>query len=69
MMMLTDFNPFCCLKQFLCNKNVKSFLHACKTVFNLKDRDLFESSDLVESSAFGKVCQFAGVVVYELEDH
>jgi len=42
--------------QFLCRKNVKSFLQACKTVFDLKDRDLFEHSDLVEIAEFGKVC-------------
>jgi len=50
---------FVCLPlQFLCRKNVKSFLNACKAVFGMKDRDLFEPFDLVETEGFGKVRQF-----------
>jgi len=43
---------------------VKSFLQACKTVFDLKDRDLFEHSDLMEIAGFGKVCDYDIALVY-----
>jgi len=48
----------CCVQQFLCRKNVKSFLNSCKSVFGMKDRDLFEPTDLVGTEGFGKVRQF-----------
>ena len=34
---------------------MQAFLHACKTVFGMKDRDLFDPYDLVQFQEFGKV--------------
>jgi len=41
--------------QFLCLKNIRVFLQACKNVFHLEEKNLFEPYDLFEVKDFGKV--------------
>ena len=41
--------------QFLCLKNIRTFLQACSDVFNLRSQDLFDPSGLFDVSDFGKV--------------
>ncbi|UYV68340.1 VAV2 [Cordylochernes scorpioides] len=43
------------MSQFLCSKNIRSFLHACQNVFDLKEEDLFDPNDLFEYANFAKV--------------
>lgn len=45
------------LFQFLCIKNIRIFLQACKVYFDLKDTDLFDPYDLFDMKNFGKVSQ------------
>jgi len=44
------------LLQFLCVKNIKVFLQACKTYFAMPESDLFKPPDLFEGSGMQKVC-------------
>ncbi|CAG7815257.1 unnamed protein product [Allacma fusca] len=43
------------MAQFLCLRNIRTFLQVCKNVFELKDTDLFQPSMLFDLSDFGKV--------------
>ncbi|KAG8236230.1 hypothetical protein J437_LFUL010983 [Ladona fulva] len=43
------------MAQFLCLRNIKTFLHTCQTVFGLKESDIFEPSMLFDLSDFLKV--------------
>ncbi|XP_071801929.1 guanine nucleotide exchange factor VAV2-like isoform X2 [Asterias amurensis] len=43
------------MSQFLCLKNIRTFLQACSDVFNLRSQDLFDPSGLFDVSDFGKV--------------
>jgi len=45
----------CVWLQFLCLKNIRSFLHSCKDVFGLKEPELFDPFDLFDIRDFGKV--------------
>lgn len=45
---------FWCL-QFLCLKNIRTFLTCCCDVFGLKKSDLFDAFDLFDVRDFGKV--------------
>ncbi|XP_033731899.1 protein vav-like isoform X2 [Pecten maximus] len=50
-----DFSPRPQLSQFLCLKNIRTFLQTCKKVFGLRDADLFEPPDLFDVKDFRKV--------------
>ncbi|XP_021378620.1 guanine nucleotide exchange factor VAV2-like isoform X3 [Mizuhopecten yessoensis] len=50
-----DFSPRPQLSQFLCLKNIRTFLQTCKRVFGLRDADLFEPQDLFDVKDFRKV--------------
>lgn len=41
--------------QFLCLKNIRTFLASCNTVFAMKKSDLFDVFDLFDVRDFGKV--------------
>ncbi|GAA6086620.1 guanine nucleotide exchange factor VAV3 isoform X1, partial [Tachysurus ichikawai] len=41
--------------QFLCLKNIRTFLMACCEVFAMKKSELFEAFDLFDVRDFGKV--------------
>lgn len=41
--------------QFLCLKNIRTFLASCNTAFAMKKSDLFEAFDLFDVRDFGKV--------------
>ncbi|CAF98144.1 unnamed protein product [Tetraodon nigroviridis] len=43
------------MSQFLCLKNIRTFLAACQTKFYLKKSELFEAFDLFDVRDFGKV--------------
>uniref|UniRef100_A0A674BJ46 Vav 3 guanine nucleotide exchange factor b n=1 Tax=Salmo trutta TaxID=8032 RepID=A0A674BJ46_SALTR len=43
------------MSQFLCLKNIRTFLSSCCEVFGLKKTDLFEAFDLFDVRDFGKV--------------
>uniref|UniRef100_A0A665WZ32 Guanine nucleotide exchange factor VAV3-like n=1 Tax=Echeneis naucrates TaxID=173247 RepID=A0A665WZ32_ECHNA len=43
------------MSQFLCLKNIRTFLASCCDVFGLKKSDLFEAFDLFDVRDFGKV--------------
>lgn len=43
--------------QFLCLKNIRTFLTACCEVFGMKKSELFEAFDLFDVRDFGKVGQ------------
>ncbi len=51
--MLTE----CCflLYQFLCLKNIRTFLSACCEAFGMKKSELFDAFDLFDVRDFGKV--------------
>lgn len=46
---------FICSLQFLCLKNIRTFLMSCNMVFAMKKSDLFEAFDLFDVRDFGKV--------------
>lgn len=49
-------NSFCLLlTQFLCLKNIRTFLAACSEIFGMKKSELFEAFDLFDVRDFGKV--------------
>ncbi|KAK3592790.1 hypothetical protein CHS0354_009234 [Potamilus streckersoni] len=52
---LKDFSPRPQLSQFLCLKNIRTFLQTCKRVFGLKDADLFDPPDLFDVKNFRQV--------------
>ncbi|KAJ8409549.1 hypothetical protein AAFF_G00229500 [Aldrovandia affinis] len=43
------------MSQFLCLKNIRTFLNACSDIFNMRMSDLFEAFDLFDVRDFGKV--------------
>ncbi|XP_047444413.1 guanine nucleotide exchange factor VAV3-like isoform X3 [Mugil cephalus] len=43
------------MSQFLCLKNIRTFLNCCCEVFGMKKSDLFEAFDLFDVRDFGKV--------------
>ncbi|XP_036437313.1 guanine nucleotide exchange factor VAV3 isoform X1 [Colossoma macropomum] len=43
------------MSQFLCLKNIRTFLGACSEVFSMKKSELFEAFDLFDVRDFGKV--------------
>uniref|UniRef100_A0A673MTD0 Guanine nucleotide exchange factor VAV3-like n=1 Tax=Sinocyclocheilus rhinocerous TaxID=307959 RepID=A0A673MTD0_9TELE len=43
------------MSQFLCLKNIRTFLHACSEIFGMKKSELFEAFDLFDVRDFGKV--------------
>ncbi|KAI3355110.1 hypothetical protein L3Q82_017975 [Scortum barcoo] len=43
------------MSQFLCLKNIRTFLAACSEVFGMKKSELFEAFDLFDVRDFGKV--------------
>nr|CAD7457409.1 unnamed protein product [Timema tahoe] len=52
---LKDVNQKPQLAQFLCLRNIKTFLQTCHDIFGLKENDLFEPSMLFELNDFFKV--------------
>ncbi|XP_071155724.1 proto-oncogene vav-like isoform X8 [Mytilus edulis] len=52
---LKDFSPRPQLSQFLCLKNIRTFLATCKNAFGLRDQDLFDPPDLFDVKDFRKV--------------
>nr|CAD7580465.1 unnamed protein product [Timema californicum] len=52
---LKDVNQKPQLAQFLCLRNIKTFLQTCHDIFGLKESDLFEPSMLFELNDFFKV--------------
>jgi guanine nucleotide exchange factor VAV len=50
-----DFSQRPQMSQFLCIKNIKVFLEACRKVFGLSDDDLFNAADLFEGKDIKKV--------------
>lgn len=54
---VTALNPFLVLLfQFLCLKNIRTFLSTCCEKFGLRKSELFEVFDLFDVKDFGKVC-------------
>uniref|UniRef100_A0A8C6VUY7 Vav 3 guanine nucleotide exchange factor b n=1 Tax=Nothobranchius furzeri TaxID=105023 RepID=A0A8C6VUY7_NOTFU len=45
------------MSQFLCLKNIRTFLNSCCEVFGMKKNDLFDAFDLFDVRDFGKVRQ------------
>uniref|UniRef100_A0A3P8PB15 Vav 3 guanine nucleotide exchange factor b n=1 Tax=Astatotilapia calliptera TaxID=8154 RepID=A0A3P8PB15_ASTCA len=61
------------MSQFLCLKNIRTFLASCCDVFGMKKSDLFEAFDLFDVRDFGKVAPISDeddlyAAVYGLED-
>ncbi|KAL4219511.1 Guanine nucleotide exchange factor vav2 [Mactra antiquata] len=50
-----DFSPRPQLSQFLCKKNIRTFLATCEREFKVESRDLFEPTDLFDVKNFRKV--------------
>ncbi|XP_060561933.1 proto-oncogene vav-like isoform X3 [Ruditapes philippinarum] len=50
-----DFSPRPQLSQFLCLKNIRTFLVTCEKEFKIESRDLFEPPDLFDVKNFRKV--------------
>uniref|UniRef100_A0A665X2U7 Vav guanine nucleotide exchange factor 3 n=1 Tax=Echeneis naucrates TaxID=173247 RepID=A0A665X2U7_ECHNA len=46
------------MSQFLCLKNIRTFLTACSEIFGMKKSELFEAFDLFDVRDFGKVRQY-----------
>lgn len=49
------FHPYFSSLQFLCLKNIRTFLSTCCEKFGLKRSELFEAFDLFDVQDFGKV--------------
>ncbi|KAK6194806.1 hypothetical protein SNE40_000360 [Patella caerulea] len=54
---LKDFSPRPQMSQFLCMKNIRTFLQTCKKTFGLQDKDLFQPLDLFDVKNFRKVIE------------
>ncbi|ESO96003.1 hypothetical protein LOTGIDRAFT_159983 [Lottia gigantea] len=52
-----DFSPRPQMSQFLCMKNIRTFLQTCKRNFGLRDCDLFQPVDLFDVKNFRKVLE------------
>nr|XP_046227064.1 proto-oncogene vav-like isoform X2 [Scatophagus argus] len=50
------------MSQFLCLKNIRTFLGVCQTRFNLKKNELFEAFDLFDVRDFGKVIETLSIL-------
>ncbi|XP_054717331.1 protein vav-like [Uloborus diversus] len=50
------------MSQFLCLKNIRTFLQTCQNVFDVSASDLFEPSMLFDCSDFGKVLHTLSVL-------
>uniref|UniRef100_A0A3B4X2V6 Vav guanine nucleotide exchange factor 3 n=1 Tax=Seriola lalandi dorsalis TaxID=1841481 RepID=A0A3B4X2V6_SERLL len=55
------------MSQFLCLKNIRTFLAACSETFGMKKSELFEAFDLFDVRDFGKVRQDFSVTCKEME--
>uniref|UniRef100_A0A671UIZ7 Vav guanine nucleotide exchange factor 3 n=1 Tax=Sparus aurata TaxID=8175 RepID=A0A671UIZ7_SPAAU len=55
------------MSQFLCLKNIRTFLAACSEIFGMKKSELFEAFDLFDVRDFGKVRQHCSVTQKETE--
>lgn len=53
--------------QFLCLKNIRTFLLACSDVFGMRKSELFESFDLFDVRDFGKVRQDCPVTQWQFQ--
>ncbi|KAI9544420.1 Guanine nucleotide exchange factor vav3 [Dissostichus eleginoides] len=51
------------MSQFLCLKNIRTFLTSCHEVFGMRKTYLFEAFDLFDVRDFGKSYQASGFVV------
>uniref|UniRef100_A0A671UJB0 Vav guanine nucleotide exchange factor 3 n=1 Tax=Sparus aurata TaxID=8175 RepID=A0A671UJB0_SPAAU len=56
------------MSQFLCLKNIRTFLAACSEIFGMKKSELFEAFDLFDVRDFGKVRQHCSVTQKETEE-
>uniref|UniRef100_A0A7N6FLZ4 Vav guanine nucleotide exchange factor 3 n=1 Tax=Anabas testudineus TaxID=64144 RepID=A0A7N6FLZ4_ANATE len=56
------------MSQFLCLKNIRTFLAACSETFGMKKSELFEAFDLFDVRDFGKVRPFPTEESVEDED-
>ncbi|XP_013411702.1 protein vav isoform X3 [Lingula anatina] len=52
---MKDFSQRPQMSQFLCLKNIRTFLQTCKNKFGLRESDLFDSYDLFDVKDFAKV--------------
>ncbi|KAK7505039.1 hypothetical protein BaRGS_00003609, partial [Batillaria attramentaria] len=50
-----DFSPRPQMSQFLCMKNIRTFLQTCSKVFHLREIDLFQPHDLFDVKDFRKL--------------
>ncbi|GIY11559.1 hypothetical protein CDAR_216802 [Caerostris darwini] len=50
------------MSQFLCLKNIRTFLQTCQNVFDISSSDLFEPSMLFDCTDFGKVLHTLSVL-------
>uniref|UniRef100_A0A8C4IGS1 Vav guanine nucleotide exchange factor 3 n=1 Tax=Dicentrarchus labrax TaxID=13489 RepID=A0A8C4IGS1_DICLA len=55
------------MSQFLCLKNIRTFLAACNEMFGMKKSELFEAFDLFDVRDFGKVRRHCSAVQNEME--
>uniref|UniRef100_A0A3Q4MR28 Vav 3 guanine nucleotide exchange factor b n=1 Tax=Neolamprologus brichardi TaxID=32507 RepID=A0A3Q4MR28_NEOBR len=61
--MVVSFHICFCPLQFLCLKNIRTFLASCCDVFGMKKSDLFEAFDLFDVRDFGKVAPISQILV------
>ncbi|KAL0966916.1 hypothetical protein UPYG_G00302220 [Umbra pygmaea] len=54
------------MSQFLCLKNIRTFLTSCSEVFGMKKTDLFEAFDLFDVRDFGKVMETLSKLSYSM---
>uniref|UniRef100_A0AAZ3R5I2 Vav guanine nucleotide exchange factor 1 n=1 Tax=Oncorhynchus tshawytscha TaxID=74940 RepID=A0AAZ3R5I2_ONCTS len=56
------------MSQFLCLKNIRTFLGVCQEKFHLRKTELFEAFDLFDVRDFGKVCVCVCVCVETVDE-
>ncbi|XP_018583496.1 proto-oncogene vav isoform X1 [Scleropages formosus] len=61
---LRDINLRPQMSQFLCLKNIRTFLGACQDCFGLKKNELFEAFDLFDVRDFAKVIDTLSILSY-----
>ncbi|XP_046365888.1 guanine nucleotide exchange factor VAV2-like isoform X3 [Haliotis rufescens] len=59
---LKEFSPRPQMSQFLCMKNIRTFLQTCKKPFGLHDMQLFQPQDLFDVKDFRKVLETMSVL-------